>query len=49
VLRHGVVDHDVEIRLAHFRPAHFRPAHGLTPELVRLYKANRLNVTRQLA
>ncbi|NLE77971.1 MAG: type I restriction endonuclease subunit R, partial [Rhodococcus sp.] len=44
VLRHGVVDHGVTIRLAYFRPAH-----GLTPELVRLYGANRLNVTRQLA
>lgn len=44
VLRHGVVDHGVTIRLAYIRPAH-----GLTPELVRLYWANRLNVTRQLA
>ncbi len=44
VLRHGVVDHGVTIRLAYFRPAH-----GLTPELVRLYGANRVNVTRQLA
>lgn len=44
VLRHGVVDHGVTIRLAYFRPAH-----GLTPELVRVYGANRLNVTRQLA
>ena len=44
VLRHGVVDHGVTIRLAYFRPAH-----GLTPALVQLYGANRLNVTRQLA
>ena len=43
VLRHGVIDHSVEIRLAYFRPAH-----GLTPELVRRYEANRLTVTRQL-
>jgi len=43
VLRHGVVDRSVTIRLAHFRPAH-----GLTPELVQCYDANRLTVTRQL-
>ncbi len=43
VLRHGVVDLGVTIRLAYFRPAH-----GLTPELVTLYEANRLTVTRQL-
>lgn len=43
VLRHGVVDHGITIRLAFFRPAH-----GLTPELVRRYRANRLTVTRQL-
>ena len=43
VLRHGVNDHGVEVRLAHFKPAH-----GLTPELTRLYEANRLTVTRQL-
>ncbi len=44
VLRHGVIDHGVTIRLAFFKPAH-----GLTPELGQRYAANRLNVTRQLA
>jgi type I restriction enzyme R subunit len=44
VLRHGVMDGPVLIRLAFFKPAH-----GLTPELVRRYGANRLTVTRQLA
>jgi len=43
VLRHGVVDHGITIRLAFFRPAH-----GLTPDLVKRYEANRLTVTRQL-
>ena len=43
VLRHGVVDLGVTIRLAFFRPAH-----GLTPELRTLYEANRVSVTRQL-
>ena len=43
VLRHGVVDQGITIRLAYFRPAH-----GLTPELVERYRANRLTVTRQL-
>ena len=43
VLRHGLVDHGVTIRVAYFRPAH-----GLTPELVARYQANRLTVTRQL-
>ena len=43
VLRHGLSDHGIEVRLAFFRPAH-----GLTPELVTLYEANRLTVTRQL-
>ncbi|MHB8289434.1 MAG: type I restriction endonuclease subunit R [Acidimicrobiales bacterium] len=44
VLRQGVVDHGVTIRLAYFQPAH-----GLTPELQELYAANRVSVTRQLA
>jgi len=44
VLRHGVVDLGVTIRLAFFQPAH-----GLTPELEQLYQANRVSVTRQLA
>lgn len=43
VLRHGVLDHGVHIRLAFFKPAH-----GLTPQLVSRYEANRLTVTRQL-
>ena len=43
MLRHGVVDHGVTIRLAYFKPAH-----GLTPELGERYEANRLTVTRQL-
>ncbi len=43
VLRHGVVDLGVTIRLAFFRPAW-----GLTPELVERYGKNRLTVTRQL-
>ena len=43
VLRHGVVDLGVTIKLAFFRPAH-----GLTPELVQRYEANRVSVTRQL-
>ena len=43
VLRHGVVDRNITIRLAYFRPAH-----GLTPELATLYEANVLSVTRQL-
>jgi type I restriction enzyme, R subunit len=42
VLRHGVKDLGVEIRLAYFKPAH-----GLTPELVERYEANRLVVVRQ--
>ncbi len=44
VLRHGVKDIGVEIRLAYFKPAH-----GLTPELVTRYEANRLVLVRQLA
>ncbi len=43
VLRHGVVDHGVTIRLAFFKPAH-----GLTEVLQERYRANRLTVTRQL-
>jgi len=44
VLRHGVDDLGVHIRLAYFRPAS-----GLNPELEARYVANRLTVTRQLA
>jgi type I restriction enzyme, R subunit len=43
VLRHGVVDLGISIRLAFFKPAH-----GLTSELMGRYDANRLTVTRQL-
>jgi type I restriction enzyme R subunit len=43
VLRHGVIDLGVEIRLAFFRPAH-----GLTPELEERYQQNRVTLTRQL-
>ncbi|MBA2283370.1 MAG: type I restriction endonuclease [Actinomycetota bacterium] len=43
VLRHGVVDQGVTIRLAYFKPAH-----DLSPKLVAGYAANRLTVTRQL-
>ena len=43
VLRRGVVDRNVTIRLAFFKPAH-----GLTPELAQRYEANVLSVTRQL-
>jgi type I restriction enzyme, R subunit len=43
VLRHGVRDQNVEIRLS-FR----KPAFGVAPELVAHYEGNRLSVTRQL-
>jgi type I restriction enzyme R subunit len=43
VLRHGVRDQNVEIRLS-FQ----RPAFGVAAELVERYRANRLTVTRQL-
>ncbi len=43
VLRHGVVDLGVTMKLAFFKPAH-----GLTADLAALYEANRLTVTRQL-
>jgi type I restriction enzyme R subunit len=43
VLRHGVEDLGVEIRLAYFRPAS-----GLNPDLEAKYAANRLTVIRQL-
>jgi type I restriction enzyme R subunit len=44
VLRHGVEDQGVKLRLAFFKPAH-----TLTPELQKRYAANRLTVVRQLA
>jgi type I restriction enzyme, R subunit len=43
VLRHGVRDQNVEIRLSYRKPAY-----GVAPELVAHYDANRLTVTRQL-
>lgn len=43
VLRHGVRDQNVEIRLSFPRPAF-----GVAPELVARYEANRLTVSRQL-
>ncbi|HEY8766315.1 MAG TPA: type I restriction endonuclease, partial [Dehalococcoidia bacterium] len=43
VLRHGVRDQNVDIRLSYRKPAF-----GVAPELVAHYDANRLTVTRQL-
>ncbi len=43
VLRHGVIDLGVEIRLAYFAPAS-----GLNEDLLQLVDANRLTITRQL-
>jgi type I restriction enzyme, R subunit len=43
LLRHGVRDQNVEIRLSYRKPAF-----GIAPELVAHYDANRLTVTRQL-
>ena len=43
MLRHGVRDQNVEIRLSYRKPAF-----GVAPELVAHYDANRLTVTRQL-
>ena len=43
VLRHGVRDQNVEIRLSYRKPAF-----GVAPQLVAHYDANRLTVTRQL-
>jgi type I restriction enzyme R subunit len=43
VLRRGVRELGVEIKLAYFKPAH-----GLTSQLLELYAQNRLAVTRQL-
>lgn len=43
VLRHGIVDHGVQLALAYLRPAH-----ALTPELLERFESNRLTVTRQL-
>jgi type I restriction enzyme R subunit len=43
VLRHGVRDQNIEIRLSYRKPAF-----GVAPELIANYGANRLTVTRQL-
>ncbi len=43
VLRHGVVDHGVRLRLAYFRPAS-----GRNPQALARYAKNRLTVTRQV-
>ena len=43
VLRHGVTDSGVKLRLAFFKPAS-----GLNPEAQSLYAKNRLTVTRQV-
>src|SRR5215467_5662226 len=43
VLRHGIRDQNVEIRLSYRKPAF-----GVAPELVAHYDANRLTITRQL-
>lgn len=43
VLRHGIRDQNIEIRLSYRKPAF-----GVAPELVAQYDANRLTVTRQL-
>lgn len=43
VLRRGVKDKGIRFRLAYFRPAH-----SITDDGWRLYRANRLSVTRQL-
>ncbi|MFC5941883.1 type I restriction endonuclease [Micromonospora harpali] len=44
VLRRGVKDKGILIRLAYFKPAH-----AITDDALTLYRANRLTVTRQLA
>ncbi|SBT40667.1 type I restriction endonuclease subunit R [Micromonospora auratinigra] len=44
VLRRGVRDKGVLIRLAYFKPAH-----AITDDALKLFRANRLTVTRQLA
>ncbi len=44
VLRNGITDYGLEIKLAFFKPAH-----GLTQGLVDLFESNRLTVSRQFA
>lgn len=43
VLRHGIIDYGVRLRLAYFKPAH-----GLNSETLARYKKNILSVTRQV-
>ena len=43
VLRNGFIDYGVRYKMAYFKPAS-----GLNPETEKLYKLNRLTVTRQL-
>src|SRR5487761_1099375 len=43
VLRHGITDYGVTLRLSFFKPAH-----GMAPEAVNLYEKNRLVVTQQV-
>ncbi len=43
VLRHGITDRGAKLRLA-FMP----PSSGLNPEVIKLYKENRITITRQL-
>ncbi len=43
VLRHGVTDYGVTLRLCFFKPAH-----GMAPEAVDLYEKNRLVITQQV-
>jgi type I restriction enzyme R subunit len=43
VLRRGIKDKGISFRLAYFKPAH-----SITDDALKLYRANRLTVTRQL-
>lgn len=43
VLRHGITDYGVSLKLAYFKPAH-----TMAPELGELYGRNRLSVARQV-
>jgi len=43
VLRHGITDYGVTLRLCYFKPAH-----GMAPEALDLYEKNRLVVTQQM-
>src|SRR3989338_2865475 len=43
VLRHGIIDYGVRFKLAFFKPVS-----GLNPESERLYKLNKLTLTRQV-